>query len=889
MQNKLIKFIFKYYLAIILLILVISFGQTLLMIPWQDDNALFFKLTHIQERAGFLGSGIFGERAYKYTAFFYYPIYLIFKFQPVYYFGINFILYGVSVYILYRIISKMINNQVGMMTGFLYACGFIGSDSFIRLFNSQITSLSIILVSTFIYTYWVFYKQKKNVWYFISLFIFFLAAEFARARTHYMIAVPVVFELLFLTFNKPIIKSIFFSILRIFPFVPIFYRYVILEDYRSGGVGDLLNSLLKGEIYKIFGFLSSFSNMILPDWFTKNSLNSTNGVFYSWGFALVMLIMCIFVFVKFKRQRLYSLSLLTTSLIWGYLSLNIFIHPALHVTQEQIYLAFIGGQLVLLFIFGFFLIDKSKKLLYIFFLAGIFINLAAYWAYSPTLVYEKINRYLSHSFLYLVILLPLLVYSIKNNKISNIFFVIVFFWGLGNMYGSFLYQRQIYLNRVVPVNSFYKKLDDYLVTIEKGDILFFDVADDARSYFSDAFSVAQMPDSTAIAWRYGIDRYDFEMFQTSSDFFNYLQKNTVDKQKIHTFFYSKAGLIETTNDFILYLDSNKIDDLDIKISDSYPIFDNIIINNQIDKSSINFTKDLSFFSLIPLDLLVQISGYPLSTKEIKFPFSYGLENTMRNNFRDNQDIYLTSRYKKYKEEFKKTKVSVSSDWQDRVVSNLIDGDYNTSWQANRLLWLKDAQFIFIESDNKTLFNKLVFVNSYSDNTPLEFDILGSDNNSDWFLIKAYKSDLRLKNGDMQIVDFIPQSFKFLKINFKKTLNDDSPALSELWLVPSEFDDLNIIQTEKYLENSFKNIPDANFYNQLLKDNDYVGTIELSWWNNKNFGWQTSFDSTAKVIFDGKSRWYKIKVTPGGTKINQLKFLLKDFPAKFKIHAIKVLY
>lgn len=70
MQNKLIKFISKYYLTIILLVLVISFGQTLLMIPWQDDNALFFKLAHIQERAGFLGSGIFGERAYKYTAFF---------------------------------------------------------------------------------------------------------------------------------------------------------------------------------------------------------------------------------------------------------------------------------------------------------------------------------------------------------------------------------------------------------------------------------------------------------------------------------------------------------------------------------------------------------------------------------------------------------------------------------------------------------------------------------------------------------------------------------------------------------------------------------------------------------------------------------------------------
>ena len=197
----------KYYLLVIVFVLFISYGQTLAMLPWQDDNALFFKLAHIQEPAGFLGPGIFGERAYKYTAFFYYPIYLMVGYKEFFYLLMGFVLYGVSTVAIYKVASKILDKNSGILAGFLYACGYIGSDSHIRLFNSVITSLSVILVCSFIYCYWSCYENQEHKgrtikWYLLSLSIFFLAAEFARARTHYLIAIPIIFELFFFVSKK---------------------------------------------------------------------------------------------------------------------------------------------------------------------------------------------------------------------------------------------------------------------------------------------------------------------------------------------------------------------------------------------------------------------------------------------------------------------------------------------------------------------------------------------------------------------------------------------------------------------------------------------------------------------------------------------------------------
>lgn len=888
----------KYYFPLIVIILFISYGQILKMLPWQDDNALFFKLAHIQEPAGFLGKGLLGEGAYKYTAFFYYPIYLMVGYKEFFYFLMGFVLYGVSTVAIYKVASKILDKNSGMLAGFLYACGYIGSDSHIRLFNSVITSLSVILVCGFIYYYWSFYKERTIRWYLLSLSIFFLAAEFARARTHYLVAIPILFELFFFVSKKLSIKPLIQSILRVAPFLVIFYRYVILEDFRSKEGASFVISLIQGSYYKTIGFLSSFSNLILPDWLTRivapnqsalltNTYLSNSG-FYFAAILITISLVCVYICIKFKKIRIYAIVFFVFTLIWKLISSKIFLNPALVVTPEKILIAYIGGEIVFLSLLGFFLVDKKHKPVYLLLLSGVFVSLLSYSAYSPMQVYEKINRYLSHSFIFLTIFLALIYFSAKG-KARNIILVILVVWGLSNMSESFLYQRNILINRTTPVRVFYKDLYTYLPNINKGDIIYFDVKDSVRGSFSNAFSVAQMPDATAIAWRYAVDRYDFNMFQNSTDLFNFLHSNDYVVSQLKTFFYSPQGLIDTTSDFRSLLTSkNRIN---IATYPKTSILSVSTTENEtwIGKSEIEFNDGIYIKSLKPLKLVVDMVAQPIGLNGQKFPIHYGLAKST-DPFSSNLGLRnMAFEYQKYKSGFKKNKIIADSVWQDRDAENLTDGDYGSIWQADRVLWTGGSQSVKIITLSTYEYNRLAFVNGFSDHSPTEFDILSSEDGVVWSKLGQYSSSKRLKSGQLVEVPFTPSQARYFKIEFKKTLNNDSPAISEIWLVPTKFSDLNIDETETFLTNVFSVIPSLGDYNQLLKNSGYRAKVEVLWSNNQKFGWQKDHNSIFNITLDGYPHSYEIEIPPGGTQINKLKFSVLDAPAEVTIHKIDVQY
>lgn len=798
----------KYYWLIVLITLLISMGQTLFMSPWQDDNALFFKLAHIEEPAGFLGSGIFGEKAYKYTAFFYYPIYLLFGHREFFYFAFGFLMYALSTYAVYKLVSTFLSREAGYLGGFLYAAGFVGSDSFIRLFNSVITSLSVMLVSAFIWCYWKFFKERKSWWYVLSVLIFFLAAEFARARTHYLIAVPVLFEVLFFWKSKTS-KSILFSLMRIAPFLPIFYRYVIFEDYRSGGVINFVTSFLGGGYFQVFGFLSSLTNLVMPAWLTS---------FY---FLFVLIV------VYGLSVRRYTLPFIFLTIIWGVVSSRIFITPTLVVTQNQILMAFWGGELLLMALFAIFLIGKKHRPLYLFLLISILTSLIAYSFYSPLQVFEKINRYLSHSFFFLVIFFSLIFHLSRQfeRKASLIITLLIIGWGISNLAGSFLYQRSIILTRTIPIRSFYAQFGNLMPRVEKGDVLYFDIADNARGNFANTFSVAQMPDSTAIAWRYSVDRYDFEMFSDTKEFVKALGAADTDKSRLHTFFYSQGVLTDSTSMFLSNMKEA-----------------GIVHEISIDPGETEF-ENLGVPSFIPNKVTITLQAFAdLSLKDQKL-----------------------SEYGEFKKLWKEVEVSVTSFWQDRVAANLNDGDNDSVWQPNRLSWLKGPQSVTFKVNKGVTFNRLAFINSNSDFTPTAFEIFSSDDNSNWKLIGSVQNDQRYVSGELRVFDFALQDAKYFKIVFEKTLNEDAPLISEIWLIPEKFGDLDIGTAEKFLE---------------------VNKLKLYWVNDKNSGWQTSSASSVELTFDGRARVYNLPLPAGGTTVSKLKFDINS-PKRIRIYSLSL--
>lgn len=861
-----IGFAKRNYWVFIFVVLLISLGQTLFMVPWQDDNALFFKLAHIEEPAGFLGSGIFGERAYKYTALFYYPVYLIFGHNEFFYFLFGFLMFALGTYAVYKLIEAILDKKTAKFGTFLYACGFIGSESFIRLFNSVVTSISIILVSIFIYCYWNFFKKKKAWWYILSLVVFFLAAEFARARTHYLIIVPILLETFFFAFRKDA-KSFAYSLARIIPFVPIFLRYVIIEDYRSGSVVIFIQKLISGKFYQIYGFLASLTNFVLPGWFGLNLRIS---------FLMLILVFLIWLYRERKDKRLPIALFFTLSLIWKILSARIFITPALTISQSQIFSAFLGGEIVLLSLFAVFFVARKSRSLYLFLLFSVYAGIASYSFYYPLLAYEKINRYFSHPFFYLVLLLSLIFYLARQagKKKSIAVAIIIAAWGASNLVESLVYQRSINIKRSSPVRSFYSQLRELMPEIQPGSALYFDVADDSKSVFADAFSVAQMPDTTALAWRYGIDRYDFEMFEDSEKLASFLRKSEIKGNNIRSFYYSGGILTDTTADLSWQLKKNKTME-EISVDEIESIF--------AGESKIEI-NGLNIVSILPSKVLVDIEAEPLPVSEIKFPFSYGLTEGSYSAEQNHSLAEMFFEYGRFKEKFRKNEFTASSFWEDRVVENLSDGNEESVWQANRLSWLKESQFITIKTDGE-IYDRLAFINSFSDWTPVQFEISASADGTNWEIIKEFDNKERFKNGELAVFNFDPVSANYFRILFKKTLNDDSPAVSEIWLVPQMFDGIDIYEAEKFLVNPFKFVTDSKNYFDLIEGSLYTGSVELSWTNNKNLAWQSSPKDVNRVIFDGRRRTYSFVLPAGGTRIDKLMLRIKDFPGKMKIHSI----
>src|SRR5258708_28013076 len=136
------------------------------MFPWQDDHTIFFKLAHINDKAGFFGSGPIGQGGYKYIITPFIAIYKLFGFNIFFYYLFGIIFYFLASYVIYKVISKILDKPSGMVAGLLFAAGFILLDVFFRIFYTLVTSTSIIFFLLLIFFYLSYFYTIKLYFYF---------------------------------------------------------------------------------------------------------------------------------------------------------------------------------------------------------------------------------------------------------------------------------------------------------------------------------------------------------------------------------------------------------------------------------------------------------------------------------------------------------------------------------------------------------------------------------------------------------------------------------------------------------------------------------------------------------------------------------------------------
>lgn len=872
-------------------------GQITQMNVWEDDQALFFKLAHIQAPAGFFGPGPFGLPPYKYAATPFIPIYTFFGLNPMAFFAYLLAVYLITTIVIYKTFKFVLGENGGKVTAFFFACSYITSEAFFRMANSMTTSLSIILACLILASYWKFFKTQKYLYYFLSVFLFFLSLEFAMSRMHYFFAVIILFEFIFLTLKNGW-RSIIPSLLRLLPYALIFYNYLIIGgDNRTGNVVSTAKALLQGQFFLLYGFFASFNNLILPDWFIKIFFYNNQPKLLILGkyipvfiLGLVLLVCSVFwlILKRFKGVKF----LLPVFFIFN-IGLFIYLHeifstPLLYITTaSDAYKGALGGVILILSFLTLSVINRKK--LYLFFLLWLLGNLAAYSAYTPTVGYTTVERYAAHSFFALVAIVGLIFSSLPINKQRGVGLFLVIFLGLGNAYNSYLYQKSIVQNRSLPTKTFFKDFKKYVPNLKSGDLVFIDVDKEARHLYKDSIGAAMMPDTTAFAWRYSIDRYDFKL---TSDFNDFIKLATESGQlsKIHTFWYSKQGLVDTTSDLSNYLTKNlkftqpqtdlpKTSKIEIKKDEEKSLYNqgDVLINlKEPIKSSIPIKLSLN----IAANLLLDEATFPLIKK--------GSREEDVNLWSDASLRELAFGYQREKQDFyQSSTLEVSSEWNERKRENLLDKDPNTAWQSDRIKWDDSFSFIKIKLSSVQTIDRIAWVNGFALTTPTNITIQSSVDGVNWEDLTNYKSIKKIEDNEIKIIDFKPITTEYLRMVITETITGDSPAIAEIWPIQSKFSKLNIQEAERFNEDPFLTIPNYRIYLDSLANIANIGKAHIYWEKNSGTGWQTTVDASIPIIYDSKVHQYQIKIPPGGTQMSKLLISNITIPGLLELKSIQL--
>ena len=895
----------KYYSLFLVIIVLISYGQMLLMYVWQDDNALFFKLAHIQEPAGYFGKGIIGNGLTKWAAAPFYPVYLLFGHDEFFYFAFLLILYILAMLFVYKTFSVVLGKVGGRIAGFIFAAGYVASDGIWRMANSATTSMSIIFTSLFLIGYWKFYKNSNLFWYGFAFASFFLAEEITIVRAHYLFSIVVLFELFFLAFKK-LPWSLPFSVIRLIPFFYIFKNWAVgASSSRIGEAQNFVSGFLNGDFFLYYGFLSSVANLIIPDWLTgylfglQNLIDRLARMHLPLLRTVLVVLPILFSWFLLRNKRwgkLIIFIVFLTSILWSFLLKELFISPLLEPTLEQYFIVGLGGVVLLTSGVIFFSLSKNR-FTFVFLLIWLLLNVAIYSAYNPTYQYSTTDRYIAHSFLPLVGIFGILFISInKKDAIGKVGKFLIIALGLGNLLNAVFYEHQILTSRSFPAREFYGDLKKLMPTLDRGDILYFDVSTKRRGNYSDAVATAMMPETTAFAWRYGnVDRYDIKLTTDFDDLLKNINLDNTPQENVNTFWYGENGLEDTSSLTRQILNGNtKLGDIQ---NDSFPITSkvNLILSeNSIywrqPDLEINLSNTVS--SVAPIEVTLNIAAAPVSNVS-RFPLIYQSANlsALDKEFWNNKKLRsLAFDYKLSKKQIlDQSQFSVASEWQSNVVKNLYDGNLNSFWQSERTGWGREFTFIEVKLPHIQKIDRVVWVNGFSHNTPVGYRIEVSVDGKNWKEVASVLNEQRIDGREPQVVKFSPVGVMYVRMVLTKTLNGDSPVIAEFWPVPYEFSSLDIPLAEKFLSDPLALVPDGLSFAESLEGLKNHGTIQLQWYGNKTSGWTSSKQTEFEVFYDGRDKKYSITIPAGGTQISKIKLANIDIPGTIKLNRIQVKY
>lgn len=844
-------------IALIVLVALISYGLCLKLFFTRDDFALLFKLQHPMESMGNFGAGYFGSGPYKHAVTFFYPFYSIFKLAPAGYFFLGLITFVFSAIVFYYFAKEILKEKTpAFFAALIYSAGYIGSESFFRLTtNVQMSVCLTLALSSFLFLLKHF-KTKNIFYYFLSVFLFYFSIELIFTRSHSLIFGIIALFLLFypLTFQ---FNKILGFILKSLPFIYIFSKYYGIGQTQStpDGVIKTVGDFFHGHFEALVSTLAGVGNVFFPDVL----LNKFFLIFKTNAHLLLPVLLFVIAFFLLKiigaKRKFYYLTAI--SLVVSYFSNLFFI--SLKLSWYLNGLNILSGLNGIFFIFLFLILAISLfrkhpnfSRVFIFSIIFIFTQVFAYDLIYKTTTLGTTHRYLSLSLIGLALLLGSVsyFYYLKNQKSAKgrtLIYIIVAGLVVLNLNQEIIYIK----TRSLPAMKFYSDLKRLLPVINNGYTIFIDTNDYLIPELDSFFGVGSMPESTTLAALYKIGRYDFDLtFDQNEAYSLTLKKNNIDT--LNTFYYGVKGLEETTQQTRNLLKSRSL---------PQPFTVN-------QTSALTFTE-LRFTATNQLDKNIT---YPYSTMGLKSP-DWEFQNKLRA-----IDYYLSRN-----DYYQKVKVTSQSSWLGKPIEFIFDNNPETAWWGHRLTWnYQKHEDIVLDLGEVKDVGQIVWTNGHSSLTPTAYSIYTSPDRLNWKKIYEVNNEKERKTNERVIEKIGKQKTRYLKISFTQTVSGDSPMISEIEVVDSKFDDLDLNKAFQFIDSPFNFIENKKQMETLIARAYPVLKLKVEL--------QTSKGLVSKILPLGQINainHYDTIFDPSGPKIKNVEISTPNLPFTISLQEIKV--
>lgn len=835
----------------LLFLTAISYGQTIFMYFLIDDNAIIYKLQHLEQTIGLFGKGIFGEGPYRHVVDQYIPFYPIFGINPVPYFAIGVILYFLASLVIYFFVKDLTKSKIiAFATSAIFASGYVGSEAMFGIFNSWQTTRGIIMALGVL---WLFYKFKtsgKFIFYVFSVILFFFSLDTVYIRAPGLIFAVIVFDIIFWPVTLKL-SSVLKLIARQIPFLGIHY-YIYLASSAIAqrfGILHLLGDIFTdGKLVLATIPFQDIGNLFIPDIITSHadkiisqSIIIPSGLSIG-SFIAGIFVIAIFLYLVARNAR--SENLLTRVLIFS----------------------------------AFFAV----------------FNFIVFWAKEPQHSLWTTHRYFLYSFVGVSLFWStgfyLLAKTVKKAKLFKILTTaaIITYLSLGINYQHDFNQR-----RSFPAKRLFASFDNAVPNIPKGAVIYFDVANDSKirgelgSFFGGIFSEGS---NFAIYTGSEINYMtDFIFTYKFSDLLQALKDGNTSIDKVFTFYYGESGLVDTSQKTRELLTNGQI----VKIGDTFGAKtllseDGGKTIGKNPKIEISIAEDVP--SLVPSSLsfsmtaMYKIPPLPYEARDMAF--------SINSNEKKKIFSYLLSQTR-----FRKTAVATSASfWKEQDPKFAIDGRLETSWRGHRGFWdnidrgiTKDVEYLGIDLGKILTVSQVMWVSAQRPLAPTHYKILTSEDGKSWHLAKEVKNGKELPEGTIVVDSFDPIPARYVKMEILRTYGNDGPEIKEFEVIEARYANLDQKLVERVRKAPFGKIETLHDFNDALTFVRQNASLR--------FYYQSSADSKqdptkyvdVPLLVDGKSHEYSIPLPATGISWTQFTLEGFNFPAEIVIQAPKITY